>query len=364
MIRLIKSMVLMGIIVSTALCHSTTYACTGITIKPKDGSVIFGRTLEFAQELHSNIIVVPRNLNFMGTAPGQKQGLTWTTQYGFVGMNAFGLPIIADGVNEKGLHVGIFYFPGYADFQTVTEKDLTRTISPQQVPVYLLSNCITVDDVVEKIKQVKVGKVVLEQLGGIPPFHYIATDASGKSIVLEYVKGELNIHQNPLGVFTNAPAFDWHLTNLGNYVNLTDTNKPDVMVGDLKINGFGKVAGLFGIPGDFTPPSRFVRATAFSATALPVQTALEGVLQTFHILNQFDIPKGAVRGSMNGKSSVDYTLWTAVTDLTNLRYYFRTYEDSTIRMINLNCVDLNATEIKTISIQGEEQIMDVSGCAR
>lgn len=362
--RYMKSLVLMGIMAATAFCPSTTSACTGITIKPKDGSVIFGRTLEFAQELHSNIIVVPRNLNFVGTAPGQKRGLNWTTQYGFVGMNAFGLPIIADGVNEKGLHVGIFYFPGYAGFQTVTEKDVAHTISPQQVPLYLLSNCVTVDDVIKKIKQVKVGKVVLEQLGGIPPFHYIATDASGKTIVLEYVKGELNIHQNPLGVFTNAPTFDWHLTNLGNYVDVTDTNRPELSVDDLKIKGFGKVAGMFGLPGNFTPPSRFVRATAFSLSALPVQTSLEGVLQTFHILNQFDIPKGAVRGLQKGKPAVDYTLWTAVTDLTNLRYYFRTYQDSTIRMINLNCVDLDATEIKTISIQGEEQILDVSGCAR
>ncbi len=86
--------------------------------------------------------------------------------------------------------------------------------------------------------------------------------------------------------------------------------------------------------------------------------------QTFHLLNQFDIPKGAVRGLQNGETAVDYTLWTAVTDLTNLQYYFRTYENSTIRMINLNCVDLDAAEIKTISIQGEEQILDVSGCAR
>ena len=362
--RIMKSMVLLAMIVSTAVCPSATSACTGVTIKPKDGSVIFGRTLEFAQELHSNIIIVPRNFNFVGTAPDEKQGLTWTTQYGFVGMNAFGLPIIADGVNEKGLHVGIFYFPGYAEFQTVTEKETAQTISPQQVPVYLLSSCVTVDDVIKKIKQVKVGKVVLEQLGGIPPFHYIATDASGKTIVLEYVKGELNIHQNPLGVFTNAPTFDWHLTNLGNYVDVTDTNRPELTADDLKIKGFGKVAGMFGLPGNFTPPSRFVRATAFSLSALPVQTALEGVKQTFHLLNQFDIPKGAVRGLQNGETAVDYTLWTAVTDLTNLQYYFRTYENSTIRMINLNCVDLDAAEIKTISIQGEEQILDVSGCAR
>lgn len=364
MIRFMKSMILMGIIASTALCPSATFACTGITIKPKDGSVIFGRTLEFAQDLHSNIIIVPRNKDYVGTAPDQKQGLHWSSKYGIVGMNAFGLPIIADGINEKGLHVGIFYFPDYAQYQAVSAKDISKTISPIEVPLYLLGNCTTVDEVTAKIKQLKVGNVLMPQMGGVPPFHYIATDATGKSVVLEYVKGELNIHQNPLGVFTNAPTFDWHMTNLGNYVNLLTNNIAKIEIEGQPIQGLGQGSGMLGLPGDFTPPSRFVRAVAFSASVFPVQTAREGVLQVFHVLNQFDIPKGAARGDKNGKVSADYTMWTAVSDLKNQNYYFRTYDDSTIRMVNLNSVDLNATEIKTISIQGEEQILDVSGCAR
>tara|TARA_R110002095_G_scaffold211170_1_gene199068 strand:+ start:9732 stop:10805 length:1074 start_codon:yes stop_codon:yes gene_type:complete len=357
-------MLLMGIIASTALCPSATSACTGITIKPKDGSVIFGRTLEFAQDLHSNIIIVPRNKEFVGIAPNQKQGLRWNSQYGIVGMNAFNLPIIADGINEKGLHVGIFYFPDYAKYQNVSTQEIAKTISPIQVPLYLLGSCMTVDDVAKQIKQIKVGNVLMEQMGGVPPFHYIASDASGKSIVLEYVNGKLNIHQNPLGVFTNSPTFDWHMTNLGNYVNLLTNNIAKIEIEGQTITGLGQGSGMLGLPGDFTPPSRFVRAVAFSASVFPVQTAHEGVLQVFHVLNQFDIPKGAARGDQNGKTTADYTMWTAVSDLKNQLYYFRTYDDSTIRMVNLNSVDLNATEIKIISIQGEEQILDVSGCAR
>ncbi|WP_145308974.1 linear amide C-N hydrolase [Gimesia fumaroli] len=362
--RFITSCMILTLFSVSVFTPSSTSACTGITIKPKDGSVVFGRTLEFAENLQSNIIVIPRNRPNSGTAPGQKQGLQWNSQYAMVGMNAFNLPIIADGMNERGLHVGIFYFPDYAKYQAVSDQEVSKTISPMEVPLYLLGTCATVDEVTKRIQQIKVGNVVMQQMGGVPPFHYIASDASGKSVVLEYVDGKLNIHQNPLGVFTNSPTFDWHMTNLGNYVNLLTNNISEIKVQGQTIKGLGQGSGMLGLPGDFTPPSRFVRAVAFSASVFPVDTAREGVLQVFHVLNQFDIPKGAARGDENGKTTADYTEWTSVSDLKNRRYYFRTYDDSTIRMVNLNSLNLDGNQIQTISIQGEEQIIDVTGCAR
>ena len=163
---------------------------------------------------------------------------------------------------------------------------------------------------------------------------------------------------------TNSPTFDWHMTNLSNYVNLTVTNVPTVDVGGKEIKGLGQGSGMLGMPGDFTPPSRFVRAVAFSKSALPVETAREGVLQAFHILNQFDIPKGAARGLEHGKEVADYTLWTSASDLKNLRYHFRTFDNSRIRMIDLKAVDFDAKEIRTISMKGEEQIEDVTSTAK
>ena len=130
-------------------------------------------------------------------------------------------------------------------------------------------------------------------MGFVPGVHYILTDARGRgSVVLEYVGGELKIHPNPLGVMSNSPTFDWHMINLSNYVNMTVSNVPKLDVAGTELKGLGQGSGMLGIPGDFTPPSRFVRAVAFSKSALPVLTAREGVLQAFHILNQFDIPRG------------------------------------------------------------------------
>ena len=94
------------------------------------------------------------------------------------------------------------------------------------------------------------------------------------------------------------------------------------------------------------------------------RNAKAGVLQAFHILNQFDIPKGSARGIEHGREVADYTLWTSAADLKNLRYYYRTFENSRIRMVDLKSVDFDAAEIRTILMQGDEQIEDVSSTAK
>ena len=68
-------------------------------------------------------------------------------------------------------------------------------------------------------------------MGFVPPVHYIVTDASGSSVVLEYIGGELKVHANPLGVMTNSPTFDWHMTNLSNYVTMSAKNMEKVDLG-------------------------------------------------------------------------------------------------------------------------------------
>ncbi|PYJ17723.1 MAG: hypothetical protein DME96_05080, partial [Verrucomicrobia bacterium] len=117
-------------------------------------------------------------------------------------------------------------------------------------------------EVKANIGNIVVPAVVFGGWGFAPEAHYIVHDASGKSIVIEYVGGKLNVHDNPLGVLTNSPAFDWHMTNLRNYVNFSMTNVPPVKLGSIKLLPFGQGSGMLGLPGDFTPPSRFVRAVA------------------------------------------------------------------------------------------------------
>ncbi len=353
-----------GLLALAMLGSTAVWACTGITIKPKDGSVIFARTLEFAADLKSNVIIVPRGKEYVGTAPGNQPGLRWKTKYGAVGANAFDMPVVIDGLNDQGLSVGLFYFPGFAKYQQVKAGDFNKSLAPWELGSFLLGTCADVKEAVAAANSVLVGPVVQKDMGFVPPAHYIVTDADGNSAVLEYVNGELKVHANPLGVMANAPTFDWHMTNLSNYVTLSRKNIERIDLAGKEIQGLGQGSGMLGLPGDFTPPSRFVRAVAYSKTAVPVASAKDGVLQAFHILNQFDIPKGAAQGIEHGEEVYDYTLWTSAADLKNLRYYFRTFDNSRIRLVDMKSVDLDAPEIKTISMQGEEQIEDVSAQAK
>jgi len=336
------------------------HACTGITIKPRDGAIVFGRTLEFGMDLKSEILVIPRGMAYVGSTPSGAPGLGWSSKYAMVGANAFGLPIMMDGLNERGLHVGLFYFPGFAKYHEVGAEAAGKSLAPWELGVYLLGTCGDVKEAAAAAERVLVGPVVQKEMGIVPPVHYVATDATGRSIVIEHVDGVTKVHDNPLGVMSNSPTFDWHMTNLSNYVTLSEKTAAKVDLAGREIKGLGQGSGMLGLPGDFTPPSRFVRATAFSKSAVAVDDARAGVLQAFHILNQFDIPKGSTREVDHGQSIAEYTIWTSAADLKNLRYHFRTYENSAIRLVDLKRFDLDAKQTVVIPTTGEERIEDVS----
>ena len=341
----------------------SSQACTGIRLTAADGTVVHARTLEFTIDLKSDVIFVPRGYTRVGTTPDGKEGLKWKSKYASLGANGVGLPFIFDGLNEKGLGVGLFYFPGSAGYMPYSANDASKTIAPWELGSYVLENFANVAEVKANIGNIVIPAVVFKAWGFAPEVHYIVHDPTGSSIVLEYVGGKLNVYDNPLGVVTNSPAFDWQMTNLRNYVNFSMTNVPPVKLGSVTLQPFGQGSGMLGLPGDFTPPSRFVRAVAFSQSAFPTKTGDDSVLEAFHILNQFDIPKGAARDNekdSHGNIVADYTLWTAASDLTARRYYFRTYQNSQIRMVDLNKMNPAAKEIVTMPMKGGEVIQSVA----
>ncbi len=135
-------------------------------------------------------------------------------------------------------------------------------------------------------------------------------------------------------------------------------------MGGEKLAGFGQGTGMWGLPGDFTPPSRFVRAVAFTQAMVPADTAEQGVWQAFHLLNQFDLPRGAIRANENGKTVIDFTNWTTAADMKNLRYYFHTYQNRQVKTVDLRKIDWNAGGIKAIPMQEAEAAQDVSSTAQ
>jgi choloylglycine hydrolase len=342
----------------------TAPACTGIRIRAGDGAEIAARTMEFGADLHSRVVVLPRGASYVGTGPGGVAGLRWAMKYAAAGADAFNLPVIVDGLNEKGLGVGIFYFPGHARYQDVAPDQVGRALAPWELPTYLLGNCADAAEAVAALKGIRLAAVSQERLGAVPPCHYVVHDAAGHCVVIEPVDGELKVHDDPLGVVTNAPTFDWHVTNLNNYVNLSPNNTPPDVLSGLTFAGLGQGTGMLGLPGDFTPASRFVRAVALTQASPAPATAREGVLRAFHILNQFDIPLGSVRAREDGREVDETTLWTAASDLKNLRYYFHTRDSRRIRMVDLKAIDLDAGAVVASPMAGPESIEDVTGALR
>jgi choloylglycine hydrolase len=350
-----------AVLASTVGFAQVAQACTGIRLVAKDGGVVTARTMEFGFDIKSDVLVIPAGTAMAGTLPNGNKGISYTTKYGIVGANAVGLTAIVDGINDQGLNVSLFYFPGYASYSEATKDNAARAMAPHEYGNWLLANFASVDEVKANFDKVALVPVVIEAIKQAAPVHFVVHDRTGKSVVIEPTDKTLKLYDNPLGVMSNSPTFDWHMTSLRNYVNLTATNVPPIAVGDIKLAQFGQGSGMHGLPGDFTPPSRFVRAVAFSQTALPADTSPQAVLQAFHILNAFDIPVGAVRETDEGGLHTDYAVWTSAADLKTLRWYFRTYNDQSIRSVDLGeALAAAQGKLQLIKMDSQQTISDVS----
>ncbi len=339
-------------------------ACTGIKLTAKDGTQVNGRTLEFGIPVQASVALIPRNYEFQGTTP-KGPGLSYKSKYATVGAIAFNNVQLMDGMNEKGLVVGTFYFPGYAGYTETTSENQSKSLSPIDFPNWILTQFATLDEVKAALPSVVIAPTVVKQWGDTPaPFHYIVYDKQGEALVIEPINGKLVTYQNKMGVFTNSPTFDWHLTNLRNYINLNPENTKPLKEDGVVLSSFGQGSGMVGLPGDFTPPSRFVRAAIFSYTSIPVESGEKNVNRVFHILNQFDIPVGAARDTVNGKIYSDSTQVTSVKDPNTLKYYFKTYDNQSIKFADLSKFDFDSHGIKVIETTGNETAIDVTKQAK
>lgn len=343
----------LALLCSTALAVTPALACTDVRIMAKDGSAMSVRTMEFGIDLKSDVVVVPRGQKVSSIAP-KGEGLTWTSKYGFVGMNVFDEAFFVDGLNEKGLGIGALYLPGETEYQTVAPGDEARALANADFVAWVLGNFENAEQVRDALQNVVVWGPNVPQLGSFAPIHFAVHDKSGGSLIIEYVGGEVQVYDNEVGVLTNSPAYPWHLQNLRNYVNLTAVNAKPVKIGDVSYVGTGQGSGLRGLPGDPTPPSRFVMAAATSHLADKPQNADEALVLAMHLIDRVDIPKGLVRDySQGGKPSGDYTQWTAFRDHANGVYFWRSYDDPSMRAIDLGKIDFDASQpTRSIAVGG------------
>ena len=330
---------LAAIITCTAigLVHNAN-ACTGITLKAKDKSVVVARTLDWSGSEMSNMyVIVPRGHQSQSLLPnGGTDGMKFTSKYGYVGLAVEQPEFVVDGTNEAGLSAGLFYFPEYGKYEPYNPDDKSSSLADFQFVSWILSQFSTIDQVKEAIKDIHI--VNIDKRAAT--VHWRIAEPNGRVVVLEIVNGVPTFYDNPLGVLTNAPGFPWQTTNLNNYVNLKPGTAGPTTMGSIILRAFGSGSGFLGLPGDFTPPSRFVRAAFLQSYSIQQANSYDSVMQAFHILNNFDVPLGVQFAEGKAPNNMpSATQWTIATDLDNRIIYYHTMYNRTLRSINM--MDIN-----------------------
>lgn len=358
-------------IVGIFFCISLfSFGCTGISIKTQDKNFIQGRTIEYGESnLNSKIVVSPRGKQFTSLTPdGKENGLKWISKYGFVGATVVIDKFIGEGINEKGLNAGLFYFPHYGSLEKYNQKYSNKSVADMELVTWILSNFSSVDEVIKEIKNIKIVNIGFDEKGKpLPTAHWRVSDSFGKNIVIEIINnGEIKIYENKIGVLTNSPDYPWHIKNLNNYVNLHTGNAPSFEINEEKLFSFGAGTGALGLPGDITPPSRFIRAFFYLTSIDNPENSQIAINKAFHILNNFDIPieiefpkeyKNHIP-----KDILSATQWTAVSDLNNRCFYYKTMYNSQIRKIDLKKIDFKKVKYQVLDmdINKKENISELS----
>ena len=333
------------LIVITFFVSSSAFACSDFLVKAKDGSVVVGRSMEYPIDLKSEVCIVPRG--------GAK--------YGFLGINVYhSKDVFVEGFNEQGLSIDGLMYAG-AEYQA---PGAGQEIMIEHIGGWALGNFATVAEVktaLPKVRIVASKDKKLKDLGMHLAFH----DATGQSLVVEFIGGKVKVYDNPLGVMTNRPDFPWQLTNLRNYVNLDSHDKNPKLVNGVKIEPTGVGSGMLGLPGDWTPPSRFVKLALCVDSALPVKDAAGAVNLAEHILNAVDIPKGLIKESTEVPTVDIYGIaqWTIIKDLTNKVLYYKTYDNTAWKSVDLKKFDLApGAPRKSLAIADQiGSVIDVNG---
>ena len=172
--------------------QETDFGCSALTVRTPEGGVLMGRNFDFPSALGVVLHTIPErgyetittfNVEFYGFGKDYKpEG--FKNQY----MALAGLFVALDGINEKGLAIADLMAGDTIETHQRTEKpDLTTTGAIR----YLLNNAANVDEALELLN----GIDMHSDIGSA--HHYAIADASGRSVVVEYVDDKMVVTETP-----------------------------------------------------------------------------------------------------------------------------------------------------------------------
>lgn len=311
--------------------------CTSLKLKYKD-NYVFGRNLDL--EYHFNEGVIAIKETYLMKYKFLKEEIVNKKIMG-IGSLIDNYPLFAEAMNEDGLCIAGLNYPGNAYYHKDSQENKIN-LAPYELINYLLIKAKTVDEV-KKLSQ-NIHLVAKSFKEGLPLsyLHYLISDKD-KSIVLEPDKDGIKIYDNPYEVLTNNPSFPFHLENIKQYGNLSNkyylnnlTSKSDLKPYCIGLNAHG-------LPGDSSSPSRFIKTLYLKERMEETLSINDNLVnEAFHIFASVGVIKGAALTSEN-KSEI--TIYTSVLDPINFIYYYKTYEEMSVKKIVYSSIDFNDTKI-------------------
>ena len=305
----------------------------------------FGRNLDLDFSYGEQVIITPRNFPFSFRTLEEIP-----SHYAIVGMGIIsrGYPLYFDAMNEKGLCMAGLNFPDNACYLPLCHG--ADNLVPFEFIPYILGKCATVNDARKLLTRINIADIAFSEDLPNTPLHWMIADRE-QSIVIEPLKNALKIYQNPIGVLTNNPPFDYHLTNLANYINVTNEEPKNHFSDKINLAPYSRGMGGIGIPGDLSSSSRFIRA-AFTL----LNSSECSLSQFFHILGSVTQQKGLVCVG----DKYEYTLYSACCDIEKLVYYYTTYENSTISAVHLSAENLDSSQLIKYPLENKLYINQIN----
>lgn len=311
--------------------------CTGVRFTDTDGNMYFGRNLDWSCGYGETMVATPSGytLDFAFGVQDEHRPLLG------VGIIAEGKPLYFDCANEAGLAVAGLNFPGYAQYEKDAVEGKTN-VAAYEFPYFIARNFETVDEVEAALPNIAIVAKAVNDVYPVSLLHWIIGD-SKRSISVEYMADGMHVYHNGVDAMTNQPTFAYHLENLRNYMNVHPEFEEPVTWGTQELTPWGSGVSMHGLPGDFSSPSRFVRA-AYINTHYPEQQGEQNnVTRLFKTLQSAAMVLG---GAQMGNGDFEYTIYSDCFSAKTKTYYFNTYEDPSIKSYAMADFDMDGTELQ------------------
>lgn len=319
--------------------------CTAITYKTADH--YFGRTLDLEYTYDEQVTVTPRNFEFRFRTKDSVK-----SHYAIIGMAtvAENYPLYYEATNEWGLSMAGLNFPGNARYFPVMEG--MDNIAPFELIPWILARCKNVAEARAALARINLCDINFSDKFPLSTLHWMIVDRE-RAITVESVADGLKIYENPIGVLTNNPTFEYHMTHLCDYMNLTALT-PENRFGNVSLTTYSRGMGAMGLPGDLSSASRFVRAAFVKLNSVSGNSENESISQFFHILGAVAQQRGCV---ILPDGSYEITAYTSCVNTEKGIYYYTTYENHCISAVDMHKCDLEGERLYTYSLVKEQKIV-------